>query len=113
MSTVINLLPTIVDAYGVNTTQAVELITLGWRSETDKLMDLLEKHNLALVCQIHTTGGYIAKGKGYIYCDSYVSLSLFVPLSHLLFITHPHACFMSHICVLHVTRINDLCLTQA
>jgi hypothetical protein len=49
---------------------AVELITLGWRSETDKLVELLNKHKLGLICQIHTTGGYIEEGKGYIYCSS-------------------------------------------
>ena len=51
-------------------TQAVELITLGWRSETDKLIELLDKHQLALICQIHTCGGYISEGQGFIYCDS-------------------------------------------
>jgi len=98
---VINLVPRIVDACGVNMLQAVELITLGWRSETDKLMDLLEKHNLALVCQIHTTGGYIADGQGYIYCDSYVSCSLFDPLllSHLLCISHAWMFDITHLCV--------------
>ena len=37
---------------------------------TDKLVELLNKHKLALVCQIHTTGGYLAEGKGFVYCDS-------------------------------------------
>ena len=49
---------------------AVELISLGWRTETDKLVELLNKNNLALICQIHTTGGYIEEGKGFVYCSS-------------------------------------------
>ena len=47
----------------------VEAIAPTWRSDPALLTSLLEKHGLALICQIHTTGGDIVDGE-YVYCSS-------------------------------------------
>jgi sugar phosphate isomerase/epimerase len=49
----------------------VEAITLTWRQDKDRFTSLLQKHGLALICQIHTAGGDIdAKTGAYQYCRS-------------------------------------------
>ena len=48
---------------------AVEAIAPTWRSDPELLTVLLEKHGLALICQIHTTGGDVVNGE-YVYCSS-------------------------------------------
>lgn len=49
----------------------VEAITLTWRKDKDLFTSLLQKHGLALICQIHTTGGDVdAKTGAYQYCRS-------------------------------------------
>ena len=51
--------------------EAIEAITLAWRTDKEKFCSLLEKHGLSLICQIHTTGGDIDKATGeYQYCTS-------------------------------------------
>ena len=50
---------------------AVEAITLVWRKDPKRLRELLDKHGLDLICQIHTTGGDLdAKTGEYLYCTS-------------------------------------------
>lgn len=50
--------------------EAVEAITLAWRTDPARFRATLDKHGLALICQIHTTGGDVnAKGE-YEYCTS-------------------------------------------
>jgi len=50
---------------------AVEAITLVWRKDPKLFKSLLEKHGLALICQIHTTGGDVdPKTNEYRYCTS-------------------------------------------
>lgn len=46
----------------------VELIRLSWTD--DQLLGSLNRSDLALVCQVHTTGGFL-RGDDYVYCDSY------------------------------------------
>jgi len=49
----------------------VEAITLTWRKDKDLFASLLKKHGLALICQIHTSGGDLdAKTGAYQYCTS-------------------------------------------
>ena len=47
----------------------VEAIALTWRADPALFTSLLTKHGLALICQIHTTGGDIVDGE-YVYCSS-------------------------------------------
>lgn len=47
----------------------IESIGLTWKMDPVLFKELLLKHNLALVLQIHTAGGYIENGE-YIYCSS-------------------------------------------
>ena len=39
----------------------VEAITLGWREDPDLFCSLLKKHDLKLICQLHTTGAVVAR----------------------------------------------------
>jgi hypothetical protein len=50
----------------------VEIIRLAWTFDEarDALIQSANEAGLALVCQIHTTGGFL-RGNEYIYCDSY------------------------------------------
>lgn len=48
---------------------AIESIPIGWRVNRTLFKELLKKHHLVLIAQIHTTGGYILNGN-YIYCLS-------------------------------------------
>ena len=63
---------------------AVEAITLAWRKDPKLFRSLLDKHELGLICQIHTTGGDIdAKTGEYQYCTSsklHAHLASFVKL---------------------------------
>ena len=47
----------------------VEAIAPTWRADPALFTSLLTKHGLALICQIHTTGGDIVGGE-YVYCSS-------------------------------------------
>ena len=47
----------------------VEVIAPTWRADPALLTSLLTKHGLALICQLHTTGGDIVGGE-YVYCSS-------------------------------------------
>ena len=50
---------------------AVEAIALVWRKDPTTLRELLDKHGLALICQIHTCGGDVDPKTGeYQYCTS-------------------------------------------
>ena len=48
----------------------VEAITLVWRADTELFKELLKKHGLELICQIHTTGGDLDKAGEYVYLSS-------------------------------------------
>ena len=48
---------------------AVEAVAPCWRNETATFCELLKKHGLSLICQIHTTGGDMKDGV-YQYCTS-------------------------------------------
>lgn len=51
--------------------EAVEAITLTWRKDASRFTQLLEKHGLQLICQIHTAGGDLDPVTGgYTYCGS-------------------------------------------
>ena len=51
--------------------EAVEAITLMWRKDTKAFRELLDKHGLSLICQIHTSGGDVDPKTGeYLYCTS-------------------------------------------
>jgi sugar phosphate isomerase/epimerase len=47
----------------------VEVIRLAWMN-SDELVSSLNQAGLSLVCQIHTSGGFLRDGE-YVYCDSY------------------------------------------
>lgn len=50
----------------------VEVIRLVWLFDEDLLLRSLNEAELAVVCQVHTTGGYLLEETGeYIYCGSY------------------------------------------
>jgi sugar phosphate isomerase/epimerase len=50
----------------------VEVIRLPWLFERDLLVNCLNEAELAVVCQVHTAGGYLHKDSGeYIYCGAY------------------------------------------
>jgi len=62
----------------------VEAITLVWRADTPLFKELLKKHGLELICQIHTTGGDLDKKGDYVYLSSnklHDHLSSFVKLT--------------------------------
>lgn len=48
----------------------VEVIRLAWTLDQKNLVDSLNYAGLAVVCQIHTTGGFL-QGDEYIYCGEY------------------------------------------
>ena len=48
----------------------VEVIRLAWDLDQKNLLDSLNQSRLAVVCQIHTTGGFLQDGE-YIYCGEY------------------------------------------
>ena len=48
----------------------IEVIRLAWLFDKDLLVNSLNEAGLAVVCQIHTAGGYIDNGD-YVYCGSY------------------------------------------
>ncbi|KAK3263424.1 hypothetical protein CYMTET_27769 [Cymbomonas tetramitiformis] len=49
---------------------AVEAITLGWREDPVLFCELLQKHSLRVICQIHTTGGDLDSNGNYLYITS-------------------------------------------
>eukprot|EP00121_Abeoforma_whisleri_P004938 Awhi_evm2s4466 len=49
----------------------VEVIRLAWTLNRQELITSLNASQLAVVCQIHTSGGYLDKTGEYIYCGSY------------------------------------------
>jgi sugar phosphate isomerase/epimerase len=48
----------------------VEVIRLAWTLDQNKLVESLNHSGLAVICQIHTSGGFLRDGE-YIYCDAY------------------------------------------
>ncbi|CAJ1960378.1 unnamed protein product [Cylindrotheca closterium] len=48
----------------------IEVIRLAWTFDKDLLVKSLNESGLAVVCQIHTSGGYL-KDDEYIYCGAY------------------------------------------
>lgn len=48
---------------------AIESISLTWQTDPSFFVTCLKRHNLGLIIQIHTTGGYIYNDE-YIYCSS-------------------------------------------
>jgi len=48
----------------------VEVIRLAWLFDRETLINSLNEASLAVVCQVHTSGGFLRDGE-YIYCDSY------------------------------------------
>jgi sugar phosphate isomerase/epimerase len=48
----------------------IEVIRLAWTLDRVVLINSLNESGLAVVCQIHTTGGYLDEGE-YIYCGKY------------------------------------------
>jgi len=51
----------------------VEVIRLAWLNDADraKLIQSLNESKLAVVCQVHTCGGYLTEKYEYIYCEAY------------------------------------------
>lgn len=49
----------------------IEVIRLAWLLGKDLLINSLNEAGLAVVCQVHSAGGYLDNGGEYIYCGSY------------------------------------------
>lgn len=50
----------------------LEVIRLAWLFDKDLLLRSLNESELAVVCQVHTSGGYLLEESGeYVYCGSY------------------------------------------
>ena len=50
----------------------IEVIRLAWTLDQEALLTSLRAADLMLVCQVHTTGGYLANDTGdYVYCGEY------------------------------------------
>lgn len=49
---------------------AIEVVAPFWRTDPPLLRELLDKHGLELICQLHTTGSYIDSSGNYVYSTS-------------------------------------------
>mmetsp|Transcript_36142 Transcript_36142/g.75962 ORF Transcript_36142/g.75962 Transcript_36142/m.75962 type:complete len:308 (-) Transcript_36142:83-1006(-) len=62
--------PTLLKQIKAEGYHGIEVIRLAWTLDREVLVSSLNESGLAVVCQIHTTGGYLDGGE-YIYCGKY------------------------------------------